>query len=348
MENKNLVATCFHNGLGNFVMFSPALKALSELYDAKIDLYLDKKWSDSRRESVEVLFSNMTYANNIIDFDKNKFNKNKYKALYWTSHGEPYECHAFFKENANLKAVFDDGDDNWMHTKEHEIDFYMNTLFENGYKYKVPKQLSGFTKKFIRTHRIGSNPRISTRDTQSMVKIGFCNGYFPGTTWNWSRKAWPYFDELAILIKNYFGDRSIIHLLGKGKDEIKWAKDIVKTIKSYNYNAINSVDRFGILATIRKISGLDVLISSDTGLMHIADALGVPLIVIFGSTLASKNGPYRRLNVKLVQSFLGCAPCQNTPKFFLCKDFECMRDITPACVFGQLLTLLEEMGYAYS
>jgi ADP-heptose:LPS heptosyltransferase len=81
--------------------------------------------------------------------------------------------------------------------------------------------------------------------------------------------------------------------------------------------------------------------------MHIADALNVPLIVLFGSTLASKNGPYMNKKARLVQSLLSCAPCQNTPNFHICETYQCMADISPGDVMGELFRLIDNLEYDY-
>jgi len=342
-----LVATCFHNGLGNFIMFIPALRALHKMTGAKIDLYLDKKWTDSRRPPVEFLFNSLEFSNKIVEFDINTFRKDKYEEIFWVSHGERFDCWHYFRDIATIKSEFEDEDDSWLQTKEHEIEFYMSGLYNNGYRGKIPKQIIGVRYQFGRHHRDGETYTISCKNMLTRLKVGFCNGYFVESTWDWSRKAWPHFQHLAIMLYNTFGTDAEISLLGKGKEEKKWAKSVKGSLAFQDYNVKNFVDKLDILATIRKITVLDVLVTTDTGLMHIADALNVPLIVLFGSTLASKNGPYMNKKARLVQSLLNCAPCQNTPNFHICETYRCMQEITPADVMGELLKLLDDLGYKY-
>ena len=92
---------------------------------------------------------------------------------------------------------------------------------------------------------------------------------------------------------------------------------------------------------------MHMMICNDSGLMHIADAIKVPLITIFGATYASKNAPYRKFWVRNVYSFAGCAPCQYTNQWMLCNDYECIRMITPSDIFAQMLSLIDEVGYKF-
>jgi len=341
----NLVAATFANGLGNFIMFTPTLTALAKMYDAKIDLYLDKRWKDSRRPPVEQLFKKAEYANEIYEFDAGEFDKDKYEAIYWSSHGERYDAWEYFKINATIKAEFEYEDDSWVNNKMHELDFYIEPLFDAGFKDPIPGQMIHLPEISVYCERTSDKLEI---DKTNKLKVGFCNGYFGEGHWDWSRKAWPYFGDLAILIKSFFGHRSVIRLLGRGSEEVKWSKTVLSALRSRKiFNTKNMVDKFDIIATIRRITELDVLVTTDTGLMHVADALGVPLIAIFGSTLASKNGPYRKKAVRLVQSLAGCAPCQDTYMAHLCEDYKCMKTISPADVFSQLLSLLDEIGLQY-
>ena len=80
--------------------------------------------------------------------------------------------------------------------------------------------------------------------------------------------------------------------------------------------------RNGVLA----MAAADVAISNDSGLMHIAAALGTPTMGIFGPTSpylwAPLNGLAATVQTKTVVS---CQPCQRP----VCRmnDHRCMRDI---------------------
>lgn len=72
-----------------------------------------------------------------------------------------------------------------------------------------------------------------------------------------------------------------------------------------------------------ELSGVSALLTNDTGTMHLADFLGVPLVAVFGSTEPALTGP-RGSRSHVIRRQVECSPC------FLrtCPiDFRCMREI---------------------
>jgi len=66
----------------------------------------------------------------------------------------------------------------------------------------------------------------------------------------------------------------------------------------------------------------DVLLTNDSGPMHIASALGVPLVAIFGSTCDVRTGPYS--GGRVIHKHVECSPCYKR----VCPiDFRCMTRI---------------------
>lgn len=81
------------------------------------------------------------------------------------------------------------------------------------------------------------------------------------------------------------------------------------------------------------IQDCDVLVTNDSGPMHIGDALGTPLVPLFGSTDDRITGPYRQGN-RVLNKRVACSPCfQRTCPL----DFRCMKSISVDEVLGQVL-----------
>jgi ADP-heptose:LPS heptosyltransferase len=78
------------------------------------------------------------------------------------------------------------------------------------------------------------------------------------------------------------------------------------------------------------IAGAKSVIAIDNGLAHMAAALGVPTVVLFGATSKVKNRPLGP-KVETVTLATGCRPCQMTPEWDACRDWKCM-DFDPAIV----------------
>lgn len=82
-----------------------------------------------------------------------------------------------------------------------------------------------------------------------------------------------------------------------------------------------------------------LLITTDSGPMHLAAAMGTPVIALFGPTDPARTGPYGKGHV-VIQRKLSCSPC------FLkkCESMECMSGITIDEVFHAVREKLSRRG----
>jgi ADP-heptose:LPS heptosyltransferase len=87
----------------------------------------------------------------------------------------------------------------------------------------------------------------------------------------------------------------------------------------------------------------DAVVSVDTGTMHLAAALGRPVVALFGPTIPALTGPYSHSTaVRVLSSGLACQPCDRTPALKRCKANRCMDELPPAAVVAALRTVAEE------
>lgn len=75
----------------------------------------------------------------------------------------------------------------------------------------------------------------------------------------------------------------------------------------------------------------DLMVTNDTGPMHVAAALNKPVVALFGPTEPCRTGPYRQLD-HVLQLDLPCVPCLK-PRCAYAKPLECLRALPPAAVF---------------
>ncbi len=82
--------------------------------------------------------------------------------------------------------------------------------------------------------------------------------------------------------------------------------------------------------TAALIKNCDIFISTDTGPGHLAAALGIPVVSIFGPTDSEKAKPYGE-KVIVVKKDLACIPCVDsfTANYFNCKDRKCLVELEP-------------------
>lgn len=79
----------------------------------------------------------------------------------------------------------------------------------------------------------------------------------------------------------------------------------------------------------------DLIVSGDTGPLHVATALGVPAIGLYGAAPVSRTGPYGE-KCKAAFSSLACVPCNKRKCKFLKPDetyTPCLIDIKPEQIF---------------
>ena len=87
-----------------------------------------------------------------------------------------------------------------------------------------------------------------------------------------------------------------------------------------------------------ELRACDLLLTNDTGTMHLAAHLGVPTVSVFGSTEPSLTGPLGS-NHRILRHHVECSPC------FLREcpiDFRCMKEVTASEVTEAVLAALPD------
>ncbi len=137
-------------------------------------------------------------------------------------------------------------------------------------------------------------------------------------------KMWltEYYIELIELIKEKC---SSITLLGGVNDKL-----VIEKISSQNHFLQNFCGKTSLIESAEIIDKADLLITNDTGLMHIAAARQVPVATFFGSTTKELGfEPFRVPNI-ILETELYCRPCTHIGrKHCPLLHFNCMKKITP-------------------
>lgn len=86
-----------------------------------------------------------------------------------------------------------------------------------------------------------------------------------------------------------------------------------------------------------ELAGSVLVVSNDSGAMHLASALGVPTVAVFGSTEPAMTGPLGA-RTAILRHHVPCSPCflRDCP-----LDFACMHSITPERVLAAAREFLE-------
>ena len=169
-------------------------------------------------------------------------------------------------------------------------------------------------------------------------------------------KQWlpEYFADLLIKLHKQYTVR--FYLLG-GKDDYEVCCLIENIIKqNYKENDVeengiisNHSGKTSILETAKLIDECALLITNDTGIMHIGAARQIPTVSIFGSTspafgFAPYFGETQNNMAKICSVALKCQPCSHIGKKKCPKNhFNCMKLLKPEMVFKKILELIDNI-----
>lgn len=164
----------------------------------------------------------------------------------------------------------------------------------------------------------------------SMKVIGLCIGDADFSYRNrWLRtgkvftRGWGISNMLS-LTRELLAKTYTVVLIG-GKLEENLLENIPNEILE-NKNLINMVNKTNLQESMALVTLCDVAVGVDTGMMHIADALGVKTVSIFGPTNPKTHGAYSD-QASFVEVDLPCKYCYGTKNYVECKDRECLKCI---------------------
>ncbi len=163
--------------------------------------------------------------------------------------------------------------------------------------------------------------------------IGFC----PGAQHFTKRWLPEYFIELGKLLKE-IGFKIVV--FGGSSD-----KSICEEISNGITGSLNLQNYNDLLQTAVNMKKCKLIVSNDSGLMHTAAAVGVPLISILGSSIKEFGfSPFGVQNVILENNSLNCRPCSHIGRAECPKGhFKCMKELTPQLIFDQLQNFLKRL-----
>lgn len=142
----------------------------------------------------------------------------------------------------------------------------------------------------------------------------------PGT--NWETKRWPveHFAALVQPLRERFGLQTVV--AGAAND---------KTLAARIPHAIDLTGATSLRETVALLERAAIVVANDSGPMHIAAALGRPLVTPYGPTSPIRTGPYRRLDT-VVRLDIPCSPCFSRR----CSHQSCLRWLEPASVLREI------------
>jgi len=207
----------------------------------------------------------------------------------------------------------------------HQIDYYLEMVRALGFesagkdvRLKPAKDYEGIAEDLIREYApAGSGPLV---------------GIAPGATYG-PAKMWfqDRFARVAERLVENFGARVL--LFGSRGDHAA-----AENVRQYaSFPLANIAGLTTLKEAVALITRCKLFISNDSGLMHVAGALGIPTIAIFGSTNPVTTSPVGNRSIVITKA-VDCSPCL---KKTCPTDFRCMDRIGADEVYETAKKLLE-------
>lgn len=173
-----------------------------------------------------------------------------------------------------------------------------------------------------------SKNQIKSEDLVVVIHPGSYEDYI-----RWSSSG---FAEVA---DRLIGERGAKVIILGGPNEEKIVREVCSMMQKRPIPALRAT----LAETASLIKRANLFIGNSTGPMHIAAALKVPVVAIFGNVhpldCYQKWGPYGEGHM-VVHKDVGCIDCQPSD----CRRYRCMEAVTAEDVFGASLTQIEKLG----
>ena len=358
-EKVERILVFAYHGLGNFIMYTPALKLLRERYPAaRIDLQVGNNTGCEEVLAGSALFDNiynlpissgvrawLTRVKEVrdtrYDLTINEFHSHSWPlALLITASDAPFRLGhvtspGWKRRFSRYSFVFNLPVA--MREDEHEIERYIDLMVEAGAPAIAPSAAATFIhltdedRAFARRFLEGGAGSIAR------TIIGFQPGTSPAMRW----KQWP-IERYREVIGRVMSDRpdSQIVLFGSASEEAM-IREVAAGLKGRISLAAGKTSVKQVAALIEQC---DLLVCNDSGLMHAAVAVGTPVAAIYGPTDSRRTAPLGDRHM-LIRHQLPCSPCfrlEGDDQVHACPHHDCLMTITPEEVLSVIARIRDE------
>jgi heptosyltransferase-1 len=197
-----------------------------------------------------------------------------------------------------------------LNIENHALDRYLDLVVQLGVPvskptldFSVPEDSQKKAENFLQRNGFSSHPLVIIHPIAK-----------------WATKQWPC--ENFARLADALAQRGAFVVFTGSPEDRKPAQEIFRWIKTPQ-KVLNLVGQ----TSLKELAGLfsisDLVLTTDTGPMHLAAAVKAPLIALFGPTAPWRTGPYGNGHVILRKS-LACSPCFRKK----CSTLECMNSLS--------------------
>jgi lipopolysaccharide heptosyltransferase II len=210
---------------------------------------------------------------------------------------------------------------------KHQVHYYLDMLKALGMK------SAGDTPRLY-PDKADKAEAVNLLKAHGIYKGGPLVGVNPGAQYGVAKKWYPErFGEVADRLISSHGARIIIF---GGPGDVSVAAAVQASMAGDALNIAGKTTLGGLMA----LAGMcRLFITNDTGAMHVAAALGVPTLAVFGSTDPVATGPYGP-RTKVVRNPVNCSPClkRKCPL----KHYKCLEGVTADNVYSAASGMLTD------
>lgn len=153
-------------------------------------------------------------------------------------------------------------------------------------------------------------------------------------------KRWPA-NHYATVAQQKINEGWQVWLFGSQKDHAVAEQITSQLTEEAQTHSVNLAGETSLADAVDLMSVADAVVSNDSGLMHIAAALGRSLVVLYGSSSPDFTPPLND-NVKVLRTGIECSPCfkRECPLGHL----KCLKDLPAESVLASMAELLVATG----
>ena len=154
-------------------------------------------------------------------------------------------------------------------------------------------------------------------------------GLAPGARWD--TKRWPEDRFAAVLREHRIAGGKVRIFLGPREQE--WFADSELAAAARHDDGVTVVADASLPEVAAALAGVGALVTNDSGLLHVAEAVGTPVVALFGPTVREFGYFPLLADSRVLEVPLECRPCsRNGKRPCHRQDLACLRRITPESV----------------
>lgn len=222
---------------------------------------------------------------------------------------------------------------------QHHVYYYLNLLKESlNIDAKDIEPLIYLTEEEINHAKTLLDSSLVPRPSSLVIGIN------PGAAYGSAKRWMP--EKFAEVICRIINELNGSVVVFSSKSEIEIVNKIIQNAvrcTQYAERILNMAGKTNLRELAALISECDAFITNDSGPMHMASALLVPVVAIYGSTDSKITGPLGERN-KVISKNIACSPClkRECPVTTRSREkyLKCLADISANDVFSALKELL--------